>query len=182
MKTMCAVFTLVVAAGFSWAARVQDKPDMPKPVKEHEFLKKFEGTWESKMSMRHTPDAPWMEVRARDQARMVGDFWVLTEMKIDSGEMPMQGVQALGYDPVKKKYVVTWIGSMNPSLSVGEGSVSGQKLTTEIKSTDCQTGKPLSMSMVQEFKDDDTLVWSMKMKDKDGKEFETMKGESKRKK
>ena len=180
MKTLIATVILAAAAALTWAARVQDKPEVPKPVKEHEFLKKFTGTWESKMSLRHAPDQPWMETKGTEQARMVGDFWVVSDMKIDSSEMPMQGMQTVGYDPIKKKYVVTWIGSTNPSLSVGEGTISGQTLTTEITSTDCQTGKPLSMTMVQEFKDDDTYVWTMRMKGKDGKDFECMKGESKR--
>jgi hypothetical protein len=173
---------LALAAGIGWAARSQEKPEMPKPAKEHEFLKKFEGTWEARMSMRHAPDQPWVDARGTEQARMIGDFWVVSEWKSDPSEMPMQGLSTTGYDPIKKKYVVTWIGNMSPALSVGDGKVDGKVMTTEVKSTDCQTGKPLEMKMTQEFKDKDTLVWSMTMKDKDGKEFECMKGESKRKK
>jgi len=182
MKTLIATVTLAAAAALTWAARVQDKPDMPRPVKEHEFLKKFEGSWDSKMSMRHAPDQPWMECKGTEQARMYGDFWVVSEWKTESSEMPMQGLASTGYDPFKKKYVVTWIGSTSPALSAGEGTVdaSGKILTTEVKSTDCQTGQPMSMTMVQEFKDNDTVAWTMRMKGKDGKEFECMKGESKR--
>ena len=180
-KTLCALATLGVAAGFAWSdGRFQDKPEMPKPVKEHAFLKKFVGTWDSKMSMRHTAESPWVESKGTDEARMYGDFWVVSEFKSDSAEMPMQGLASTGYDPVKKKYVVTWIGSMSPAISLGDGTVDGNVLKTDIKSTDCTTGEPLAMSMTQEFKDKDTLVFSMKMKGKDGKEFECMKGESKR--
>ena len=182
MKLHIVTVTVVVASALAWAARVQDKPEMPKPVKEHEFLKKFAGTWESKMSMRNSTDQPWMECKGTEQARMYGDFWVISEWKTESPEMPMQGLATTGYDPIKKKYVVTWIGSTSPALSAGEGTVdgSGMILTTEVKSTDCQSGQPLSMTMVQEFKDKDTLVWTMRMKVKDGKDFECMKGESKR--
>jgi hypothetical protein len=180
MKTLIALIALAAATGLSEASRSQDKPEMPKPSKEHEFLKNFEGTWESTMSMRPSPDAPWVKIKGSEVARRLGDFWVVSDWKSESAEMPMQGVSMTGYDPVKKKYVVTWAGSTNPALSTGEGTVSGRTLTTVIRSTDCQTGRPLSMKMTQEFKDDGTASWSLTMKDKDGKDFETMKGEAKR--
>ena len=182
-KSMSALLILGLAAGLSWAM-AQDKPEMPKPAKEHGFLKKFEGKWDSKMSMRHSADQPWMECAGTEHNRMVGDFWMVSEWKTDSTEMPMQGLASTGYDPIKKKYIVTWIGSTSPALSAGEGAVdgAGNILTTDVKSTDCQTGKPVSMTMVQEFKDKDTVAWSMRMKGKDGNDYECMKGESKRKK
>ena len=73
---------------------------------------------------------------------------------------------------------------MSPALNVGEGTVdaAGKVMTTTIQGTDCQTGKPCTMRMIQEFKDNDTLLWTMYATGKDGKEFESMKAESKRKK
>jgi len=182
-KTLCALATLGVAAGFAWSAgRFQEGQDMPKPDKEHAFLKKFAGKWEGTMSMREAADQPWKECKGTEQARMMGEFWAIGEWKAESAEMPMQGIAITGYDPVKKKYVVTWIDSLMPSFTLGEGTVdkSGNILTTEVKTTDCRTGEPVTMTMVQEFKDKDKQVWSMRMKGKDGKEFECMKGESKR--
>ena len=182
-KTLCALATLGVAAGFAWSAgRFQEKQDMAKPEKEHAFLKKFEGRWEGTMSMREGPDQPWKECKGSEQVRMIGEFWAVGEAKSESAEMPMHGITITGYDPVKKKYVVMWVDSMSPHVMQAEGTLdkSGNILTTEVKGIDFRTGQPATMTMVQEFKDKDTVTWSMRSKDKDGKEFECMKGESKR--
>lgn len=186
MKRAFAGMALVVlAAGIAGAATwIQEKPQVPKPDKEHAFLKKFVGRWDSTMSVRESGEHPWMDTKGTEQARMFGDFWVVSEWKSESPEMPMQGLGSTGFDPVAKKYMVTWIGSTSPSLSLGEGTVdpAGNVLTTTVRTQDCRTGMPLIMTMVQEFKDADTLVWTMRMRGKDGKDFECMKGESKRRK
>jgi hypothetical protein len=71
---------------------------------------------------------------------------------------------------------------MEPVLGTGEGSLdaAGKVLTTKISSADCKTGKPSEGRMTQEFKDSNTVAWSMYMTGKDGREIECMKGESKR--
>jgi hypothetical protein len=186
-RTIGAVAALALTAGLAWAAvKAQDgMPEMPKPQKEHEFLKQFEGTWESTNSFRMGADQEWMESKSKDVSRMIGGFWLLTESKGEFAPgMSFEGSGSTGYDPYKKKYVSTWIDNMNPTLSVGEGAMdaAGKVMTTTIQGTDCATGKPCTMRMTQEFKDKDTLHWSMYMTGKDGKEFEAMKAVSKRKK
>jgi hypothetical protein len=182
-RTIGAVAGLAVCAGLAWAAaRQEGMPEMPKPQKEHEFLKQFEGTWDSTISFRMAADQKWMEEKGTETNRVVGGFWLLSESKGSMMGAPFTGVGQTGYDPYKKKYVSTWIDSFTPCLSVGEGSMEGNVLITRISGTDCETGKPCTMTMTQEFKDKDTLHWSMKMSGKDGKEFEGMKGVSKRKK
>jgi hypothetical protein len=186
-RTIGAVAALALSAGLAWAAvRAQEgMPEMPKPEKEHEFLKKFEGTWESVNQMRMAGDQKWMESKSADTSRMIGDFWLITESKGDMMPgMPFEGLGSTGYDKYKKKYVSTWVDSINPTLNVGEGTLdaAGKVMTTTMQGTDCESGKPCTMRMTQEFKDNDTLVWSMYMKGKDGQEFEAMKAVSKRKK
>lgn len=186
-RTIGVAVALALTAGLAWAAvRFQEgMPDMPKPQKEHEFLKKFVGTWESANQWRMTADDKWTESKSTDTSRMVGGFWLISDSKGDmGGGMMFEGLGTTGYDTYKKKYVSTWIDSMNPTLNVGEGTVdaAGKVMTTIIQGTDCSTGKPCTMRMTQEFKDNDTLAWSMFMTGKDGKEFEAMKAESKRKK
>ena len=184
-RTITAVSALALCAGLVWAAaRVQEGPPMPKPQKEHEFLKQFEGTWDSVSKFRMADGQPWIEAKGTESNRMIGGFWLLSTWKGDMFGQPWEGTGATGYDPYKKKYVGSWVDSMMPCLSTGEGTVdaSGKIMTTIISSTDCESGKPCTMRMVQEIKDKDTTVWSMHMTGKDGKEFECIKGESKRKK
>ena len=183
-RTITAVSALALAAGLVWAARAQEGFQMPKTEKEHEYLKQFAGDWDSATSFRETAEQKWMESKGTESCRMIGDFWVISEWKGDMGGMTMQGIGTNGYDPYKKKFVSTWISNIEPVLGTGEGTLdtAGKVLTTKISSTDCKTGKPSEGRMTQEFKDKDTVVWVMYMTGKDGKEFECMKGESKRKK
>jgi len=184
-RTIVAVSALALAAGLAWAAaRAQEGFPMPKPQKEHEFLKQFEGTWDSTTKFRMAADQPWMESKGTETNTLLGGFWLLSESKGEMFGQPFRGVGTTGYDPYKKKYVSTWVDSMMPCLSIGEGTVdaSGKVLTVAISSTDCESGKPCTMRMTQEVKDKDTTTWSMYMNGKDGKEFQCMTGESKRKK
>jgi hypothetical protein len=184
-RTIGAVSALALGAGLVWAAaRAQEGFPMPKPSKEHEFLKQFEGSWESTAKFRMSADQPWSESKGTETNRMMGGFWLVSEWKGDMMGQTFQGIGATGYDPNKKKYVGSWVDSMAPYLSTGEGTLDagGKVLTTQVASTDFMTGKPCTMRMVQEIKDKDTTSWSMYMTGKDGKEFLCMSGESKRKK
>ena len=184
-KTIGAVAGLALCAGLVWAAKVQEgMPPMPKPGPEHEFLKQFVGTWTSTMEMRMAADQPWAKATGSDTYTMLGGFWLVQEAKGDMGGMSFSGIGQTGYDPYKKKYVSTWVDNMGPCLSIGEGTLdkTGKILTTIANSTDCETGKPCTFRIIQEMKDKDTCTFSFFMTGKDGKEFEGMKGESKRKK
>jgi hypothetical protein len=179
-RTIGATAALALAAGLAWAA-TGTAQEMPKPQKEHEFLKQFVGTWDSTLQFRMSPEMDWTASKGTETNRMLGGFWIVSENKGEMMGMPFQGLGTTGYDPYKKKYVSTWVDSFGPCLSVGEGTLAGEKLTTLVSGTD-ETGKPMKMTMVQEFKDKDTMAWSMTTTGKDGKEFECIKGESKRKK
>ena len=183
-RTIGAVTALALTAGLAWAAARTQEPQMPKPQKEHEWLNHLVGNWESTSQFRMAADQKWTESKGTETNTMVGGFWLFSDMKSEMFGQPWRGLGSTGYDPYKKKYVSTWIDSMTPCLSVGEGTVdaSGKVMTVVISGTDCETGKPCTMKMTQEIKDKDTTAWSMTMTGKDGKEFECMKGESKRKK
>ena len=184
-RTLGAVAGLALCAGLAWAMKAQEgMPDMPKPQKEHEFLKQFVGTWDSTMKFRMASDQAWTETKGSDSYVMLGGFWLVCETKGDMMGQPFRGLGTTGYDPYKKKYVSSWVDSMGPCLSVGEGTVDagGKIMTTTVSATDCETGKPCTFRIVQELKDKDTCTFSFFMTGKDGKEFEGMKGESKRKK
>ena len=185
MKTILgAVAAVALTAGLAWAAVKSQEPKMPTPGPEHAFLKQFVGEWDSATKFRMGADQAWMESKGTESNRLLGGFWLVSEWKGDMMGQAFQGLGNTGYDPTKKKYVGTWIDSMMPYLSSGEGSVdaSGKTLTMTITSTDCETEKPCTMRMVQTVKDANTVVWSMHMTGKDGKEFECMSGTSTRKK
>src|SRR5262245_8931413 len=94
------------------------------PQKEHQWLDKLVGEWTSQAEMSMGPDQPPQTFKGTDSVRSLGGFWVMCEGR---GEMPGGGtattMMTLGYDPVKQRYVGTFIGSMMAHMWVYEGTV-----------------------------------------------------------
>ncbi|MEO0530894.1 MAG: DUF1579 domain-containing protein [Planctomycetota bacterium] len=118
-RTTLGAFALLSC--YSLAVRADDIPNFPGPVAEHELLQRFVGTWDSVGECSTGPDSEPMINRATMTSRSVGGRWVVNEMDVDAGGMPVTGLQTLGYDPAKQKYVGTWVDSMQNHLWVYEG-------------------------------------------------------------
>lgn len=101
-----------------------------KPVKQHKWLQQLVGEWvyETEMSMK--PGDPPQKYKGKESVQSLGGLWVMLN---GSGEMPggeeAHMVMTLGYDPGKKKFVGTWVGSMMCTLWVYEGELKGKSLT-----------------------------------------------------
>lgn len=96
-----------------------------KPQQQHEWLKKFVGTWDVTTECAMEPGQPSMTARGREVVRMLGDLWVVFE---GTGEMPgmpgkMGYLMTLGFDPSKNKFVGSWVGSPMANLFVYEGEL-----------------------------------------------------------
>ena len=107
---------------------------MAEPQKEHQWLQKLVGEWTSEAEMVMGPDKPTMKSQGTESVRSLGGLWTVAE---GQGEMPdgTTGtmILTLGYDPQKKRYVGTWVGSMMTHLWVYDGwlDASGKVLTLE---------------------------------------------------
>jgi hypothetical protein len=129
------------------------------PQKEHRWLERLVGEWTYETDAPTTPDQPSTKVTGTEHVRSLGGIWVLAE---GDGEMPGGGpattLMTLGYDPAKKRFVGSWIGSMmthqwlydgeldanervltlnseGPSMS-GDGTTSKYRDVIEIESDD----------------------------------------------
>src|SRR5262245_16496205 len=113
----------LVAAGLVWAGqdkgKGQQEPPMPKPSKEHGFLKEGAGTWDTVMKFKMAPDQPEQEIKGVETCEMLGEFWILFDIKAEMFGTPWRGHGTLGFDPEKKKYVGTFIDSMSPYRMLG---------------------------------------------------------------
>ncbi len=143
------------------------------PQKEHEWLQRLVGEWtyESECSM--GPDQPPGKFTGTESVRSIGGLWMMGEGR---GEMPGGGaattVMTLGYDPVKKRYVGTFLGSMMTHLWVYDGGLdaAGKVLTLDTEGPDCAAeGKMAKYKDVIEFKSDDHRVLTSHMLGDDGK-------------
>jgi hypothetical protein len=121
------------------------------PQKEHDWLQKLVGEWTYESDEPTKPGQPPAKCTGTESVRSLGGFWVLAE---GQGGMPGGGaatmVLTLGYDPQKKRYVGTWIGSMMSHLWVYEGAVdvTGNTLTLHAEgpnmAVEGKTAKPLA--------------------------------------
>lgn len=105
-----------------------------KPQKEHDWLQQLVGEWTAEMDCAMGPDQPRQKSRGSERVRSLGGLWTIGE---GTGEMPDGGVghtlMTLGFDPVKGRFVGTFVGSMMTHLWPYEGSLdeSGTVLTLE---------------------------------------------------
>jgi hypothetical protein len=139
---------------------------MPKPTKEHEWLKGRIGTWDC------TVNCPMMgaPTKATETAKAFGDFSVSAEFQGEMMGQAFTGLSLMTYDPIKKKYVSTWCDTMMPAIMVFEGTLdaSGKKLTSTGKGPNME-GAVVEYTNVLELTGPDSAKFTM---------YETSKGAS----
>ena len=101
------------------------------PQKEHKWLEQLVGEWVTEMEGSGGPDQPPVKHTGTETVRSL-TVWVQCEGQMP-GDVPMKTVMTLGYDPAKKKFVGTFIGSIMTNLWVYEGALdaSGKVLTLD---------------------------------------------------
>jgi len=143
------------------------------PQKEHRWLQKLVGEWTSEMEASMGPDQPPMKSKGSESVRSLGGVWVVAEGK---GEMPDGSpatmILTLGYDPQKKRYVGTWIGSMMTHLWVYDGELDASEKVLTLNAEGPSMKDPtarMKYKDVIEFKSDDHRVLTSHMLGEDGK-------------
>ena len=164
----------------------QQQPTMlAEPQKEHEWLQKLVGEWTSEMEMMQ-PGQPPAKATGTETVRSLGGLWMVAE---GQGEMPggapATTMMTLGYDPQKKRYVGTWVGSMMTHLWVYDGELDAAKkvltLNTEGPSM-ADDGRIAQYRDVIEFKSDDHRVLTSHVLGDDGNWQQFMTADYRRKK
>jgi hypothetical protein len=157
----------------------QEAPAMPKPTQEHGWLRQFTGEWKTEMEAKMGPDQPPMQCNGTMKSRQLGGFWVLNEMQGDMSGSPMTGIQTLGYDDGKKKFVGTWVDSTGAFMWQYEGTVdpSSKVLTLDADGPNFMSdGKLTKFQDVYEFKTADELLMTSRMLATDGEWVTFMSG------
>jgi hypothetical protein len=167
MKTLLAIAVLMFGAL---------PQDPPKPGKEHEALKVFEGEWTFAGKFFMDPAQPPMEFNGTETSKMVLGGWYLnSEVKSTMFGAPFEGRWTLTYSVFKKKYQACWIDSMMPHVFTSEGDVdaTGKIFSLTGESFEPGTFKPIKERWVMEVKDADNHVMSFYKPGPDGKEIKT---------
>ena len=144
------VFASVVALGSVTGLLAQAPVG---PSEEHKMLARDEGTWTVEMKMM-TPNGEPMVMPGKEVNTMtLNGLWMMSEF--ESG--PFQGRGQFGWDPVKKKFIGTWIDNMNPYLTVQEGTYDKEAgaLVMFSKGINPETQKMEKMKSVTKFTGED---------------------------
>ena len=106
-----------------------------KPEKEHEWLQQMVGEWNCEGEAVMAPGQPPVQWKTTESVRSIGGLWVVGEGR---GQMPEGGdptttLMTLGYDPQRKRFVGTFVGSMMTNLWVYDGALdpAGKVLTLD---------------------------------------------------
>lgn len=153
---------------------------MAEPQLEHRWLQKLVGEWTFEMETPPCPDpaqpgaeSPPMKVTGVERVRSLQGIWFLGEGESEMpGGVKAQTLLTLGYDPEKKRYVGSWIGSMMPNMWVYEGEVdaSGKVLTLNTTGPSMTApGQTARYKDVIEFKSDDYRTLTSHILGEDGK-------------
>lgn len=130
------------------------------------------GEWTSEADATMEPGKPPEKFKGTESVRSLGGLWILAE---GQGEMPGGGaattMMTLGYDPQKKRYLGTFIGSMMTHLWVYDGALdAGERvLTLETEGPSVAgDGKMAKYRDAIELKSDDHRVLTSHMLGEDG--------------
>ena len=168
----------------------QETPTMKaEPQKEHRWLEKLAGEWTYEGEATMAPGQSPEKFKGTESVRSLGGLWTLLE---GQGQMPEGGpsttLMSLGYDPQKKRFVGTFIGSMMTHLWIydGELDAAGKVLTLHAEGPDmrpeAKEGKMVKYKDMIELKSDDHRVLSSHALGDDGKWHHFMTANYRRKK
>jgi hypothetical protein len=148
-------------------------PVPPKPGPEHALLARGAGTWDAAVEFKAgPPGAPPQVSKGVETSRLCcGGLWLITDFKSTPPAAPFEGHGVIGYDPVKKRYVATWIDTdlTRPMMSEGTFDAAGKVMTMKGR-MERGSGETVSWTEVETWKDDGHRVFTMAMSGADGVE------------
>jgi len=156
------------------------------PQQEHQWLHKLVGEWTYESEAAMEPGKPPEKCGGTESVRSLGGLWILAE---GQGEMPGAGIatmiMTLGYDPQRKRYVGTWIGSMMTHLWVYDGALDQAERVLTLESDGpsmAGDGRMAKYRDVIELKSDDHRVLTSHLLGDDGTWTQFMTASYRRKK
>lgn len=154
-KFMSALAIVGLLSAVVGAQDEKKKMEFPKPGKEHEALKKFEGRWDAVSKSTH--EGKKEESKGTEVVTTGYDgYWTIFNYNGTHDGKTFMGHGMMGYDPSKKKYLLTWIDNMMPYVMWAEGDAdSAGKTWTFTADGYCpELGKNATFKLVFEFQDD----------------------------
>jgi hypothetical protein len=146
-----------------------------KPGAQHEVLKALEGNFDVRAKAQVEPGKEKETAGKSEIKSIFGGLFIQENVE---GTCPytgksFHGLNYVGFDNLKKKYVSSWISSLGSGICNAEGTAdpSGKVITFTGKSSDPITGKEQATRSVLTIQDDNKLRYEMFGQGPDGKEI-----------
>jgi hypothetical protein len=155
----------------------QQQPGLPQATDAHKLLHKDVGTWDATMKIWMQEDGEPLESKGSETNELLpGGMWLISRYNGDFAGMPFTGVGTVGYDPVEKKYIGTWVDTISPHLTILKGDYDPETktMTTTAEGRDFESGEVMQSRHVSRYLDDNTRTFEMHAKDRGGKERKIM--------
>jgi len=143
------------------------------PQKEHQWLQRLIGDWTFETEAVMEPGKPPMKFSGFESVRSLGGLWMLCEGR---GEMPGGGaaltLMSLGYDPAKKRFLGTFVGSMMTHMWVYDGQLDAASNVLTLDTEGPSFAEPTKMVKYQdiiEIKSDVHRILRSRFQADDGK-------------
>ena len=95
--------------------------------KEHHWLQKLIGEWVYEFDVPAHGEHPARKATGTENVRSLGGIWIVAEGQGEAtAGTPDTTLITLGYDPLKSRFVGTWVGSMMPYLWVYDGELDAE--------------------------------------------------------
>lgn len=111
------------AAGMPDEKQMAEMMKQQAPGEQHAALKKLVGKFDCDITMKMTADAPEMKSKGTDEnSMMFGDRFMKSDFASDFMGKPFKGLNYVGYDNLKKKWISVWMDDMDTGIMTAEGS------------------------------------------------------------
>lgn len=160
--------------------------DFATPGPEHAWMNGHAGTWVcDSVAQWMEPSQPPNYIKATDVVTVaMNGLYQMSDFSSIMMGMQMKGHGIMGYDKMKKKFVLSWIDNLGSGIVTMEGTYNdtSKTLTMTGKQSDPGMKKETDISQVMKFHDADSYTMTMYGTGLNGKEAKFMEGTFKRKK
>lgn len=165
------------------ASAICQAQEMAQPTAEHKLLAQFAGEWTTKATAVAAPGEEPLTCEGTESATMLGGFWLVCHSEGEMLGVPVASLLTIGYEPTTKKYIGTFVCSMDSTLwqYTGAMEADGKKLVLETEgASPLDPGKQAKFRETLELVDPDHKLFTSYIQGDDGEWIEFARVEYRR--
>jgi Protein of unknown function (DUF1579) len=170
------LFLICISNAKLFAQDMKAMQDYMTPSDVHKMIAKYDGTWNSAVSVWMKPGTqPMASKSVAVNTMILGGRYQQSKITGDYGGAPFEGFSLLSYDNAKKVFTSTWIDNFGTGTMTLEGTWDGASKTITFKGKmfDPMSSKDIDVKETIQYVDDNTVKQAMFVASASG-EFKTM--------